>query len=231
MWLIIMNEKFSSPSRPNPQMYSRRMMDLYYDPMVINVYHRFVWQVSNRLLCQQYADNVGERHLDLGPGTGYFLAKLPTTTPLREVHLLDLNPGPLDRTIARIGKRFDPIHRHEADALAPWPLADDSVDSVGSNMMIHCLPRESIPAKAVIFEQAARVLRSGGRFFGCTILGAGTKPNALARRALKVSNGFDNTFFNLNDHPDDLRTELEKHFDDVHVSVHGCTGVWTATAR
>lgn len=51
-----------------------------YDPLVLGFFARVVWRCPTRRLVAHYARHVGRRHLDIGPGTGYFLkhARLPT---------------------------------------------------------------------------------------------------------------------------------------------------------
>ncbi|GAB3209239.1 hypothetical protein GCM10027294_22830 [Marinactinospora endophytica] len=219
-------------SQPNPGLYSPRIVARY-DFLVIYRNHPFVWRVSNRVLRRLYAGNIGERHLDVGPGSGYFLHTLPSDTPLRELSLLDINDEPLRFTRARVQDRFEVRTYPGVDALGPWPLADDSLDSVGTSMMLHTLPRPNMRSKANVFDEAARVLRPGGRFFGATVLGSGegVRHGFFARRALGIYHSADNCFRSTGDTSEDLKAMLEERFDDVRYTVQNSAAIWQATAR
>lgn len=221
-------------SEPNPDLYSPKWMDRY-DLLIVRLSHLLAWRVPNRTLCALYDRNIGGRHLEVGPGSGYFLDHMSpaAVSRVKELRLLDLNPAPLAHTRARLEPKFGRAILHEADALQKWPFEDGSLDSVGSTMVLHCLPRPSMLGKAVVFEQAARVLRPGGRFFGCTILagGEGITQNWLARRLMATYNSKENTFHNSGDTLEDLRSVAEKYLDDVTVTAHGTVGVWEGTAR
>ncbi|MFC7329685.1 class I SAM-dependent methyltransferase [Marinactinospora rubrisoli] len=216
----------------NDALYSRTVLARLYTPVVIRFSHRFAWRVSNSVLHRNHREHIGQTHVTVGPGNGYFLSKVPADARLRTLHLLDINRTCLDITEARMRDRCE-VHTHEQDALKPWPLADASVDSVDSHMVMHTFRGNSIHAKAALVAEAARVLKPGGRFFGCTILseGTGIRKNWLARRLMAVYNGRKNTFSNAGDSADDLRAVLEKHFapGNVDFRVDGCVGIWVVT--
>ena len=52
--------------------YTRLLLNLY-DPLVLGPVARFVWQCPAGRLVDGYRRHVRDRHLDVGPGTGYFL--------------------------------------------------------------------------------------------------------------------------------------------------------------
>jgi len=217
-------------NRANSKLYSHWWMSKGYTLGVIWFSHACVWQVPNSILHRNHRDNVGQNHLTVGPGNGYFLGKLPKDTPLRTLHLLDLNPACLEITRKRLGNRFD-VRTAEQDALKPWPVEPDSLDSVDSHMMLHTVRGKDMWDKEPLMAEAARALKPGGRFFGCTVLGKGEelRINPLARRFLDLYNSQENTFCNLDDTPEDLRKVLEKHFSAVDFRVVGAVGVWVAT--
>ena len=219
-------------SEPNGAIYNPRVLRWIYTPVAITFSHRLAWKVPNRLLHRNHSNYAGGTHLSVGPGNGYFLSRLPRRTRLRRLHLLDLNPACLRVAGDRLAERFR-VYLHHADALRGWPLPPASLDSVDAHMMVHTLPGNSIGDKAVLFAEAARVLRPGGAFFGATILasGAGVRHGWLARRLMRLYNSQQNTFSNTGDTAEDLTHVLEEHFTSVDLRVAGCVGVWTAVAR
>jgi SAM-dependent methyltransferase len=115
-----------------------------------------------------YRQYVGHRHLDVGPGTGYFLehARLPDDA---RITLLDPNPDVLAHAARRLS------HRHpsaiQADVLKPLPVTGgERFDSGALNYVLHCLPGP--PAReAAAVQNVAAVLKPGGVLFGATVLG------------------------------------------------------------
>ena len=55
-----------------------------YDPLILGFFTRVVWRCPTTLLVERYRRHIRPRHLDVGPGTGYFLerAGLPARTPV-----------------------------------------------------------------------------------------------------------------------------------------------------
>ena len=90
-----------------------------YDPVVLGFFMRVVWRCPTTLLVERYRRHIRPRHLDVGPGTGYFLeqARLPEGTP---VTILDPNANVLDHASRRL-QPLD-ITAVEADVLKPLPL-------------------------------------------------------------------------------------------------------------
>jgi hypothetical protein len=62
-----------------------------YDPFVLGFMARVVWRCPTPAVVERCRQHLGRRHLDVGPGTGYFIERAgpPAGT---EVTLLDPNP-------------------------------------------------------------------------------------------------------------------------------------------
>jgi len=71
---------------------------------------------------------------------------------------LDFSAGMLRLARRRLPDRH--VYYLQADLTAPWPLAAASADVVLFNLVL-----EHVPVLAPVFEQAARVLRPGGRLY------------------------------------------------------------------
>lgn len=78
-----------------------------YDAWVIRLSNRFAWRCDATVMLDRYHQHVGRRHLEVGPGRGWYLAH--TTAPLDRVTLMDLNPSPLPSGISR---PFSPTTAH-----------------------------------------------------------------------------------------------------------------------
>ena len=133
-----------------------------YDPVILGFFTRVVWRCPTTVLVERYRRHIRPRHLDVGPGTGYFLerAGLPEGSP---VTLLDPNTNVLDHVTRRL-PRLD-ITTVEADVCKPLP-AIGPFDSAALNGVIHCLPGP-LTRKAAAIANVAAVLAPTGVLFGC----------------------------------------------------------------
>ena len=151
-----------------------------YDPLILGVFSPLVWRCPTTHLVEGYRKHVGPRHLDVGPGTGYFLerAGLADRSP---VTLLDPNRNVLDHASRRL-QRLD-VTTIEADVLKPLPV-EGPFDSAALNGVLHCLPGPR-SRKAAAVANVAAVLAPTGVLFGASILGDTGRHTWLARNMLE----------------------------------------------
>lgn len=234
------NTPHTTRSAPNPRLYSRRNLKRY-GRLVVNWSHRLAWKVDNGRILDLYAAHVAPTHLEVGPADAHFLLRAPAPigpsgedvpTRLRRIHLMDLNPAPLDHCSPRLAGHGQVVpHQHDV-LTSPWPLPDASVGSVAMFHVLHCVPGETMRQKEVAFAESARVLGDGGVFIGSTLLGVQdphTSNNWLARRLQRSYNKPGrNVFHNTGDRLADLRSMLDLHFSRVDLAVMGSAGVWVA---
>ena len=194
-----------------------------YDPLILGFFTPVVWRCPTSRLVEGYRRHLGQRHLDIGPGTGYFLdrAGMPDGSP---VTLLDPNVHVLDHASRRL-KRLD-VTTAEADVCKPLPIPGP-FDSAALSGVLHCLPGP-LPRKAAAVANVAAVLAPTGVLFGATILGSGVRHTWLARRILTANNR-RGTFDNLGDTEDGLREILEASFERVELETVGSMAIFAAT--
>lgn len=193
-----------------------------YDPLVLGPIARFVWGCPASRLLERYHRHVRDNHLDVGPGTGYFLehSGLPAGS---RVAILDPNADVL-RHVSRRLRRFD-LTAVQADVLKPLPI-QGPFESAALNLVIHCLPGP-MERKARAIAHVAAVLAPTGVLFGASVLGRSGDHNRVARGFLSVFNrqgGFDN----LDDAEDGLREVLAASFEQVELDVIGSAAVFVA---
>jgi SAM-dependent methyltransferase len=195
-----------------------------YDPFVIGFMARAVWRCPIPPVVERYRRHLGRRHLDVGPGTGYFIEKAapPDGT---EVTLLDPNPN----VLARSSRRLAAMHPAtvEADVMKPLPV-DGPFDSAALSFVLHCL-RGPMAHKASAIRNMADVLAPDGLLFGATVLGIRERHTPQARAVLRAFNR-EGSFDNLGDTAEGLRRILEESFETVDLDVIGSTAHFTATA-
>lgn len=209
------------PSYKGYRGYNRFLLAIY-DPWVLGFMARAVWKVPVPPGVEQYRRLMGRRHLDVGPGTGYFLEKAapPDGT---EVALLDPNPNVLRKTSRRLAA-MHPV-TVQADVMKPLPV-DGPFDSAALSFVLHCL-RGPMSHKAVAIRNIADVLTPDGVLYGGTVLGLAERHTPQARAFLWFANWLGD-FDNLGDTAEGLRQILEESFEKVEVDVVGSTANFTA---
>ena len=194
-----------------------------YDPWVLGFMTRAVWHTRIAVGVDLYRKHLGHRHLDVGPGTGYFLEKAdpPAGT---QITLLDPNP----HVLRHASRRLAALHPStvEADVMKPLPVRGP-FDSAALSFVLHCL-RGPMSNKAIAIRNVADVLTPDGVLFGGTVLGTSEPHSRSARLFLLAANkqgGFDN----LGDTLDGLRGILSDTFQDVQVETEGSAALFAAS--
>ena len=211
----------TDPAYAGQRHYTPRFLTIY-DPLVLGFFAKLVWRCPTRRLVEQYTRHVGPRHLDIGPGTGYFLAhaQLPASVDLL---LVDPNPHVLAHASRRLAHLNPSVLR--ADVCKPLPV-EQRFDSVALNYVLHCLPGP-MARRAAAIRQLDALLAPDGVLFGATVLGTPKLHTWLSRAALRVNNR-RGIFDNLSDTEDELRAILAAAFDAVAIEVIGAVAVFTA---
>lgn len=198
-----------------------------YDLFVLGFSNRFVWRCPSSKMLERYESHVGERHLDVGVGTGWFLdhCRWPVESP--QITLLDLNENSLSAATSRI-RRYAPA-TVQANVLEPVDLGDSRFDSIGANFLFHCLPGELEWKTMTVASNLRRYLVSGGVLFGSTILGRGVTHNLLGRRLMRLYNR-KGIFANIEDDQEGLENGLTSELTDVEIEVVGAVALFAGRA-
>jgi SAM-dependent methyltransferase len=189
-----------------------------YTPRFLKIYDQWVgfmaprvWKTGSEPGLNLYSNYMGRRHLDVGPGTGYFIVE---SDPPRDtdITLVDPNPSVLEHCAETLAAWEPTMVR--ANVLEPLPL-EGSFDSAALAHVIHCLPGP-MPAKARAIEHIAAVLANNGVLFGGTVLGFSAEHTWPARLFLHLAN-YQGGFDNRGDDVEGLRTMLEDSFQEVEI--------------
>lgn len=172
-----------------------------------------VWRVGAEHGLDLYGRHMGSRHLDVGPGTGYFIVE---TNPPQDIELtlVDASPYVLDHAAERLAAWRPTTIR--ANVLEPLPV-DGPFDSAALAHVIHCLPGP-MPEKARAIEHIAAVLNHNGVLFGGTVLGLSAEHTWAARMFLRLAN-LQGAFDNREDDVDGLQAILETSFEEVEIEI------------
>lgn len=203
--------------------YSPWVLKLY-DAWVLGISNRWAWRCSTGgVLLPFYREHLGRSHLDVGVGTGYYLAHADLGE--RRVSLLDLNPNSLHAAAARMGK--PPAGLYAQDVLQPLTaLVGRRFDSISLFYLLHCLPG-TLADKAPAIAGLAAQLDERGVLYGATILGDAAGHNGFGRKLMQVYNG-KGIFGNRTDTIEGLRAILAPHFASVQIRQHGVVALFVA---
>lgn len=187
-----------------------------YDAWVLGISNRYAWRCPTKeVLLPFFRANAGLRHLDIGVGTGYYLANAQLSADT-QITLLDLNPSSLEAARRRIDRPGTRTLQH--DVMTPIP-GDELFDSISLFYLLHCLPGP-LDAKAAIFGTLKHNLQPGGVLFGATILGDEAGHNGFGRKLMAVYNK-KGIFGNRGDTQLGFEAHLRQHFRDVTLKREG----------
>jgi SAM-dependent methyltransferase len=202
--------------------YTRLLLNAY-DPIVLGFVSWFVWHCPIDPVLKGYRQHIRDNHLDIGPGTGYFIDKSGLPDGSR-VTIVDPNTNVLRHTSRRL-RRLE-VTAVEADVLKPLPV-HGPFDSAALNLVIHCLPGP-LSRKARAVANVAATLAPDGVLFGASVLGRSGQHSWLARRVLAAFN-WRGAFDNLDDTEDGLREILGASFKHVELRTVGSAAIFSAT--
>ncbi len=201
----------------------RRPLLTVYDAWVLGFTTRWVWHAPTARMVEDYRRHIRSPHLDVGPGTGYFIER-SGLAPGSPVTLLDPNRAVLDYASRRL-RQFE-VTTVQADVLKPLPVSGPFA-SAALNAVIHCLPGPGT-RKALAIEHVASVLEPDGVLFGATVLGRTGQHSRLGRAFLAAFNR-RGAFDNLDDTAEWLHDSLAASFESVELETLGSLAVFAAT--
>jgi SAM-dependent methyltransferase len=195
-----------------------------YDVAVHGINNRFFWRCRFETLLELYNENVGERHMDIGVGTGLLLDRCTFPTASPEISLVDLNPKTL-RFVRRRLSRYENVRMYRRNILEPMAF-DSTVQSIGLCYLLHCVPGRLEDKAEMAFRNLRPALAPGGRIFGATIVSDG----AFSAPGRHVVARFQQRgiFHNQEDRVDGLKKALAKHFDRFDVWCEGAVALFRA---
>lgn len=202
-------------------MYTKPVLAIY-DPIALGLVCPLAWKCSRGHMLAHYDRNVRARHLDLGPGSGFFLDKCRWPAPDPRITIVDLNELVLSTVAGRIA-RYRP-ESFVRDVLQPLELGDRRYDSAGVMNVLHCLPG-TMAQKARVLDHVREYVVPGGRIFGSTVLG---KDVPLGRFGTWMMASYNKagSFRNLGDSAEALDRELAARFPRYRLRTKGAMALF-----
>jgi ubiquinone/menaquinone biosynthesis C-methylase UbiE len=217
-----------SPQQLNTEsgasVYSPTILKLY-DFAVLGLSNRFVWQCPTKtVLLPFYKEHLGLKHLDVGVGTGFYIARAGLTRS-HQVSLLDLNENSLRAAAAQVKQAK--VRTFVRDVMRPSSEpVDTGYDSISLFYLLHCLPG-TMDDKETAIANLKRYLSKDGVLYGATILGDEAAHNPIGRMLLKLYND-KGVFHNMADTLNDLQRMLRRQFQNVQIRRHNKVALFVA---
>lgn len=221
----------SEASARGAAIYSQSWLLTIYDWWVLGIVSTYAWACSvPQYTLPWFRSNVRKgQHLDIGVGTGYYLAQADLTGV--QVSLADLNQDALDATKGRLvaeGKvKAENTKSILHDITRPLPAFCPKFDSISLYYLLHCMPGP-VPAKTAIFSHLKHSLTSDGVISGASILGKDVRHNLFGRLIMAFGN-WNGMFDNRADNAADFDDALRQNFDEVETQVKGAIFLWRAS--
>lgn len=219
----------STERRMSAGVYTRFVLFALYERGVLGLNFSFAWGCPvDRELVPLFADNLSERHLDCGVGTGYFPAQALESRRRQDrpqssqLTLLDLNDNCLmaARDAIRAVSPQTQVKCVIADIRAPVPqsLEGSAFDSISMFNLFHCIPGGFRKFDAI--GTYKRLLTDQGVLVGCTVLGEKHASGWFAPQYLRLYNRVG-VFSNLADTEEEIVDLLRSEFIEVQTWLVG----------
>jgi SAM-dependent methyltransferase len=216
-------------TEPGAAIYTPLLLKAY-DWWVLEISNRWAWECSTQdILLPFFRKHLKRVHLDVGPGTGFYLAN----SNLGEQHaltLLDLNENSLNAASERL-KAVSPaigdLDSLQQDILKPLRLPEGrKFDSISLFYLLHCLPGELSHKEKAITNLKSH-LTASGVLYGATILGDSAEHNSFGKLLMTLYNR-KGIFSNRADNLAALERMFKRHFSTVTVRQHGKVALFSA---
>ena len=112
----------------------------YYDRFVNQFNCKYVWKCSPDKIFNIYNQNCSKYHLEIGPGTGYFLKNSNLNSTIHELTLIDINDQILDYSMKNLKSEYSNINALNYNLFTDKIPDHIKFDSVGINYVLHCIP-------------------------------------------------------------------------------------------
>ncbi|HDL8287384.1 TPA: class I SAM-dependent methyltransferase, partial [Yersinia enterocolitica] len=195
-----------------------------YDWWVLGISNQFAWLCPTKdVLLPHFTKYVGNEHLDIGVGTGFYLTHLPQGS---HVSLMDINISSLNAASHRAGvERVKDCIQH--DVFKPFPKKfHHKFDSISMFYLLHCLPGTPIE-KSQAIANARDALSTNGVLYGATVLGEEANHNCFGKKLMDVYNA-KGIFSNKADTQNALQTMLSTCFYNVEIMQIGKVALFWA---
>lgn len=187
-----------------------------YDWLILGFFTTLAWRCpTTRTLLPFFRENITKTHIDIGVGTGYFLAHSSLSDDA-SITILDLNQNSLNVAKARLNHSHVQALKH--DIFLPL---DPTIKykSISLFYLLHYLPGPP-SRKLTLFNNLRNNMAPEGVLYGTTVLGKGIKHNLLGKALMALFNA-KGIFDNREDSEEEMKERLNACFEKVDTKVVG----------
>jgi hypothetical protein len=176
----------------------------FYDYLVNDINCTYAWRCHKSNIFENYKNNIKTNHLEIGPGTGYFLKN---NYNINKLYLMDINEDTLNfsKNNLSLNYQVETINHN----IFEDKLEIKDLDSVGLNYVLHCVPgklEDNINNLINNLESNNKI-----NFFGATVVSDKDLQNRLSSIELFFLNKY-NIFNNEMDYSKNLIDYLKLVF-------------------
>lgn len=107
----------------------------FYDYLVNDLNCSFAWKCNQKHILSNYS-NITDRHMEIGPGTGYFLKNKTFDT----IQLIDINNDILTNASQNLTGNCSQINTFQHDIFTSSLPQLSKCNSIGLTYVLHCIP-------------------------------------------------------------------------------------------
>ena len=157
----------------------------FYDYLVNDINCNYAWRCNKTNIFDLYRKNLKPNHLEIGPGSGYFLLPKHHNKKIENLYLMDINYPILNHSHTQLKNHFPNVYPIKHNIFEN-SLKFFDFQSVGINYVLHCVPG-SLENK---MEKLIENLPNNVSIFGSTVINDYDKQTNLSKLELMFLNKF-----------------------------------------
>ena len=181
-----------------------------YDRLVNEINCEKVWGCKKKYIIDNYNRNINSNHLEIGPGTGYFLKKQNLDVNLNKLTLIDINKNILDYSKNNLQSEYSDIDILSHNLFTSKIPTDIKFNSVGINYVLHCVPGN---LQTKLDKLISNLGNNEYNLFGASVICDSININLLAEYEIIFLNAFG--IFNNNY---DTYEELNEYLNNTNLN-------------
>ena len=175
-----------------------------YDFFVNHINCKYVWRCDQQNITNKYNRNISKNHIEIGPGTGYFLKDYE----FNNLTLIDVNTNILSECKKNLEKNCKNINIINTNVFEKNnKIAVNHCESVGLNYVLHCVPNN---LSISINNLVNNIPKKNYQLFGSTVIPPENKYN-LANLEIFILNKMK-IFNNKKHSEEDISSYINKNF-------------------
>ena len=187
-----------------------------YDLLVNKINCRFIWRCHENNIHQNYNKCISKNHLEIGPGTGYFIEKYK----FNKLLINDIN-----KNILQYSSLYLKTHNPKLIQcnLFNQKLNVKNINSIGINYVLHCVPGK---LEDKLFKLINNLeYKNKLCLFGATVINDPEYNNIFSKYMIFWLN-YMNIFNNKNDYSYNLVKKCEANNLNIEWKIIGCVMIF-----